>query len=166
MGWDYSAGLHYMQNLKEIGSNCREVMDLLARKRRVQKLPSSMSLYRLPAEGMAQMIGGISQLKRSKGVSSRTTISTNQTPPKLPGTTNQKVHMGRTMAPPRYLAEDCLIRFHWKRRTLVRWRLNDSSYENARELSEKREGEWGSTFKEAVGGQWERKPGWRITFET
>jgi hypothetical protein len=59
-------------NPKEIGSNANEGMDLLSRGKHTGKklkLPSSMSLYRLP-EGLAQIRGGFSQLKWIKGDSS------------------------------------------------------------------------------------------------
>lgn len=45
---------------KEVGSNANERIDFLARGEqagREQKLPSCMSLYRLPAEDMAQIRG-------------------------------------------------------------------------------------------------------------
>ena len=47
-------------NPEEVGSNASEGLDLLARGEQTgkeQKLPSFMSLYRLPAEGMAQIKG-------------------------------------------------------------------------------------------------------------
>jgi hypothetical protein len=49
------------QNSKEVEFNASERMDFLARQEQAgkdQKVPSSMSFYRLPAEGMAQTIGG------------------------------------------------------------------------------------------------------------
>ena len=53
-------------NPKEVGSNAREGMDLLARIEQAgkeQKLPSSMSLYRRPAEGMAWIISPIQKIQ-------------------------------------------------------------------------------------------------------
>lgn len=53
-------------NLKEVDSKGKE--DLVARQEETgkkQKLPSSMSLHRLPADGMDQIRGRFSCLKRS-----------------------------------------------------------------------------------------------------
>lgn len=52
----------------EVGSNASEGMDFLWRQEqpgKEQELPSSVSLNRLPAESMAQIRDGFSQLKRS-----------------------------------------------------------------------------------------------------
>jgi hypothetical protein len=55
-------------NPEEVGSNASEGLDLLARGEQTgkeQKLPSFMSLYRLPAEGVPHIRGRFSQLKGS-----------------------------------------------------------------------------------------------------
>ena len=51
---------------REVGSNASEEMGLKARSEQAgkeQKLPSPRSLYRLPAEGVAQIRGGSSASK-------------------------------------------------------------------------------------------------------
>jgi hypothetical protein len=56
------------QNAKEVGSNVNKGMDLLGSREQTgkeQKHSSSMFLYTLPAEGVAQIKGGSSHLKRS-----------------------------------------------------------------------------------------------------
>jgi hypothetical protein len=56
-------------NPNKLGSNTQEVMDVLVRQvqsGKDQTLPSFVSLYRLPAEGVAQIRGGFSQLKWSQ----------------------------------------------------------------------------------------------------
>lgn len=55
-------------NPEEVGLNANEEMHLLLRQEQIdaeQKLPSSMYLYMLPAEGVALMRGKFSQIKRS-----------------------------------------------------------------------------------------------------
>ena len=55
-------------NSKEVGSNASEEMDLLARaraSRQREKLPLSCPLSGLPAEGVAQIGGRSSYIKRS-----------------------------------------------------------------------------------------------------
>ena len=57
------------QNAKEVGSNVNKGMDLLGSREQTgkeQKHSSSMFLYTLPAEGVAQIKGGSSHLKRSR----------------------------------------------------------------------------------------------------
>jgi hypothetical protein len=53
-----SAGFLYVLKPREIGSNATEGMDLIARREQAgkeQKLPFSMSLFRLPVEGMCTL---------------------------------------------------------------------------------------------------------------
>ena len=61
MRLDVLAGLQYILESEEVAYN--EGMDLLVRKEQAgkeKKLPSSMSLYRLLAEGVAQIRGWFS----------------------------------------------------------------------------------------------------------
>jgi hypothetical protein len=55
------------------------------------------------------------------------------------------------MAPAAYVAEDCLIWYHWEGRPLVLWRLHVPSKRNANRVKQGWIDGWGSTLIEARG---------------
>jgi hypothetical protein len=66
-------------------------------------------------------------------------------------TINQSVYMGRSMAPTTYVTEDCLIWNQWEGRPLILWRLDASTWGNARAGRWEWGGGCGSTLIEARG---------------
>ena len=65
---------------------------------------------------------------RAEGVCNpmgRSTISTNQTPPRLPGTKSPtRVHLRKPMAPAACVAENGFILYQWEERPLVLWKFD------------------------------------------